>query len=264
MQQYLDLLRYIREKGVRKDDRTNTGTISCFGTRMRFDLNEGFPLVTTKKVFWKGVVHELLWFLRGEDHIGYLKDHKVKIWDEWVKEDGHVGPIYGVQWRRWPGYDGMPIDQIKNLIRDLKTNPNSRRHIVSAWNVGQLADMSLAPCHAFVQFDVTAGRLSCQMYQRSVDTFLGCPFNIASYSLLTMMIAQVCNLKLGDFIWIGGDTHIYSNHLDQVDEQLSRTPYPLPRVTLNPEVLDIDDFVFEDFTLVDYKHHEHIKAPIAV
>ena len=264
MQQYLDLLRHILDHGTKKDDRTNTGTISCFGTRMRFDLNEGFPLVTTKKIFWKGVVHELLWFLKGTGNIQYLKDNNVTIWDEWADENGDLGPVYGVQWRAWKGADGRVYDQIKQVIESIKKDPNSRRHIVSAWNVGELDQMALSPCHSFMQFDVTDGRLSCQMYQRSADFFIGAPFNIASYALLTMMIAQVCNLKLGEFIWVGGDTHLYSNHVEQAKEQLTRTPYPLPRVALNYDVQDIDDFKFEDIMLMDYRSHDTIKAPIAV
>ena len=264
MRQYLDLLQYIKTNGKQKDDRTNTGTISVFGTQMRFDLNEGFPLVTTKKVFFKAVVHELLWFLKGTGNIQYLKDNNITIWDEWANEQGDLGPVYGVQWRAWKGADGRVHDQIKKLIETLKKDPSSRRHIVSAWNVGEMDQMALSPCHAFIQFDVTRGRLSCQFQMRSIDSFLGLPFNIASYALLTMMIAQVCNLKLGDLIFVGGDTHIYSNHFEQVDLQLTRAPYPLPRVALNYDVQDIDDFKFEDIMLMDYRCHEAIKAPIAV
>ncbi|MEQ9450359.1 MAG: thymidylate synthase [Pseudomonadales bacterium] len=264
MKQYLDLMRHVRENGTFKDDRTGTGTYSVFGHQMRFDLNEGFPLVTTKKMFLKGIIHELLWFLSGSTNIKYLTDHNVHIWDEWADEHGELGPVYGSQWRSWPGPDGATIDQISRLIEDLKHKPDSRRHIVSAWNVAEVDNMALPPCHSLFQFYVADGRLSCQLYQRSADIFLGVPFNIASYALLTMMIAQVVDLKLGDFVHTFGDAHIYSNHLEQVDKQLDRVPLPLPTMQLNPEVRDIFGFTYEDFTLLNYRCHEGIKAPIAV
>lgn len=264
MRTYLDLLRHVLDHGVRKEDRTGTGTLSVFGYQMRFDLSEGFPLLTTKKVHLKSVIHELLWFLRGDTNIQYLKDHGVSIWDEWADGNGDLGPIYGYQWRSWPARDGRYIDQISEVARTLKTNPDSRRIIVSAWNVGELEAMALPPCHAFFQFYVAEGRLSCQLYQRSCDVFLGVPFNIASYSLLTLMMAQVCGLKPGDFVWTGGDVHIYLNHLEQVDLQLSREPRPLPEMRLNPAVTDIFSFRYEDFTLEGYDPHPGIKAPVAV
>lgn len=264
MQQYLDLMRHVREHGVRKEDRTGTGTLSVFGYQMRFDLQHGFPLVTTKKLHLRSIIHELLWFLKGDTNIRYLKDNGVSIWDEWADAEGNLGPVYGSQWRSWPTSDGRKIDQISDVIEQIKTKPDSRRLIVSAWNVGEIDHMALPPCHAFFQFYVAEGRLSCQLYQRSADIFLGVPFNIASYALLTMMIAQVCALRPGDFVHTLGDAHLYLNHLEQADEQLSRTPYPLPQMKLNPAITNIFDFVFEDFQLVDYQCHPHIKAPVAV
>ena len=264
MQAYLDLLTHIKQNGTFKSERTGTGTTSVFGYQMRFNLAEGFPLVTTKKTHLKSIIHELLWFLKGETNIAYLKEHNVRIWDEWADENGDLGPVYGKQWRSWEGADGQVIDQIKEVIHTLKTNPDSRRIIVSAWNVAELPKMALMPCHAFFQFYVADGKLSCQLYQRSADVFLGVPFNIASYALLTMMVAQVCDLKLGDFIWTGGDTHLYSNHMEQVEIQLSRSPRPLPTMHLNPAKKDILDFVYEDFTLEGYDPHPAIKAPVAV
>lgn len=264
MRQYLDLLKHIKENGVEKSDRTGTGTKSIFGHQMRFDLSEGFPLATTKKVHFKSMLHELLWFLAGDTNIKYLKENRVSIWDDRADENGDLGPIYGYQWRSWPAPDGKHIDQIVNVVADIKNNPDSRRHIVCAWNVADVPKMALPPCHLLFQFYVADGKLSCQLYQRSCDTFLGVPFNIASYALLTMMVAHVADLGPGDFVWTGGDTHIYSNHYKQVDEQLSREPYPLPTVTINPEVKNILEFTFDDFELVNYKHHPYIKAPIAV
>lgn len=264
MEQYLNLLQTVRRFGTFKGDRTGTGTYSIFGHQMRFDLNAGFPLVTTKKVHLKSIIHELLWFLAGDTNIKYLKDNGVRIWDEWADENGNLGPVYGYQWRNWPTPDGGHIDQISNLIKQIKTNPDSRRLIVSAWNVANIDQMKLPPCHCLFQFYVLDGRLSCQLYQRSADIFLGVPFNIASYALLTMMIAQVCDLELGDFVHTFGDAHIYSNHLEQVDLQLSRTPHPLPTMKINPDVKDIFDFKFEDFELVDYVCDGLIKAPVAV
>ena len=264
MQQYLDLMRHVRENGTVKADRTGTGTYSVFGHQMRFDLNAGFPLVTTKKVFLKGIIHELLWFLAGSTNISYLTDHNVHIWDEWADEHGELGPVYGSQWRSWPGPDGGTIDQIEALVEGIRANPDSRRHIVSAWNVAEVSDMALPPCHTLFQFYVADGKLSCQLYQRSADIFLGVPFNIASYALLTMMIAQVCDLKLGDFVHTMGDAHLYTNHLEQTDLQLSRSPLPLPQMRLNPDVKDIFGFVYEDFELTGYECHGAIKAPIAV
>jgi len=270
MEQYQQLLKYIKENGVFKSDRTGTGTFSCFGYQMRFDLQKGFPLVTTKKLHLKSIVYELLWFLKGETNIKYLKDHGVSIWDEWANEQGELGPVYGKQWRNWLGADGQTIDQISDVIKQIKTNPDSRRLIVSAWNVAELPKMALMPCHVLFQFYVTPGaegqksRLSCQLYQRSADVFLGVPFNIASYTLLTMMIAQVCDLEPGEFIHTFGDVHIYSNHMDQVNLQLTRTPYPLPTMTINPAVKNIFDFQFEDFKLENYQFHPAIKAPVAV
>jgi len=264
MKQYLELMRYVRDHGIEKHDRTGTGTRSVFGYQMRFDLAEGFPLVTTKKLHLKSIIHELLWFLRGDSNIAYLKEHGVSIWDEWADEHGELGPVYGVQWRSWPTPDGRHIDQISQVIEQIKTNPDSRRLIVSAWNVGQIEQMALPPCHAFFQFYVANGRLSCQLYQRSADIFLGVPFNIASYALLTMMVAQVTGLAPGEFIHTLGDAHLYLNHLEQADLQLSREPYPLPTMRLNAEVKDIFAFRFEDFHLENYQCHPHIKAPVAV
>ena len=264
MKQYLELMRHVKEQGVSKEDRTGTGTISVFGYQMRFDLAAGFPLVTTKKLHLRSIIHELLWFLKGDTNIKYLQDNGVAIWDEWADEKGELGPVYGVQWRCWPTADGRHIDQISQLIEQIKHNPDSRRLIVSAWNVAEIENMALPPCHAFFQFYVAEGRLSCQLYQRSADIFLGVPFNIASYALLTMMVAQVCGLEVGDFIHTLGDAHLYSNHLQQAHEQLSRTPYALPQMKINPEVNNIFDFIFEDFELQNYQCHPHIKAPVAV
>jgi thymidylate synthase len=264
MQAYLDLLNHIKKNGTFKSDRTGTGTTSVFGYQMRFNLEEGFPLVTTKKTHLKSIIHELLWFLKGETNIGYLTENSVRIWDEWADENGDLGPVYGKQWRSWEGANGIVVDQIKEAVHTLKTNPDSRRIIVSAWNVADLPKMALMPCHAFFQFYVANGKLSCQLYQRSADVFLGVPFNIASYALLTMMMAQVCDLGLGDFIWTGGDTHLYSNHMEQVDLQLTRTPRALPTMKINPEVKDILDFKYEDFTLEGYDPYPAIKAPVAV
>ncbi len=264
MQQYLNLLQHILDNGTHKTDRTGTGTQSCFGYQMRFDLQKGFPLVTTKKVHLKSIIHELLWFLKGETNIAYLKEHGVKIWDEWADENGELGPVYGKQWRSWEGKDGKVIDQISDLVEQIKKNPDSRRLIVSAWNVAELPEMALMPCHNMFQFYVADGKLSCQLYQRSADVFLGVPFNIASYALLTMMIAQVCDLQPGDFVHTFGDVHIYSNHKEQVSLQLSRKPFALPSMKLNPAVKNIFDFKFEDFTLENYECHPAIKAPVAV
>ncbi|HQW43515.1 MAG TPA: thymidylate synthase [Chitinophagaceae bacterium] len=264
MQQYLNLLQHILDTGNHKTDRTGTGTQSVFGYQMRFDLAKGFPLVTTKKVHLKSIIYELLWFLKGETNIAYLKEHGVKIWDEWADENGELGPVYGKQWRSWEGKDGKVIDQVSELIEQIKKNPDSRRLIISAWNVGELSEMALMPCHNMFQFYVADGKLSCQLYQRSADVFLGVPFNIASYALLTMMIAQVCDLKPGEFVHTFGDVHIYSNHMEQVKLQLSRTPFPLPTMKLNPEVKDIFEFKFEDFVLENYECHPGIKAPVAV
>jgi thymidylate synthase len=264
MQQYLDLLRHIQENGVHKSDRTGTGTQSCFGYQLRFDLAKGFPLVTTKKVHLKSIIYELLWFLKGETNIAYLKENGVRIWDEWADENGELGPVYGKQWRSWEGKDGKVVDQISELIGQIKKNPDSRRLIVSAWNVADLPEMALMPCHTMFQFYVAEGKLSCQLYQRSADVFLGVPFNIASYALLTMMIAQVCDLQPGEFIHTFGDVHIYSNHMEQVNLQLGREPFALPTLKLNPAVKNIFDFKFEDFTLENYQSHPAIKAPVAV
>ena len=264
MKQYLDLMSHVRENGVFKDDRTGTGTYSVFGYQMRFDLSEGFPLVTTKKTFLKGIIHELLWFLSGSTNIKYLVDHDVHIWDEWADEHGELGPVYGSQWRSWPGPDGKTIDQISRVVEDLKTNPDSRRHIVSAWNVAEVDEMALPPCHSLFQFYVADGRLSCQLYQRSADIFLGVPFNIASYALLNMMIAQVVDLEVGDFVHTLGDAHLYSNHIEQADKQLLREPRSLPTIRINPEVKDILGFKISDFVLLEYDPHPGIKAPIAV
>jgi thymidylate synthase len=264
MQQYLDLLQYIFDHGAEKSDRTGTGTKSCFGYQMRFDLQQGFPLVTTKKLHYKSIVYELLWFLRGETNIAYLREHGVSIWNEWADDHGELGPVYGKQWRSWEGADGKIVDQVSDLIKQIKANPDSRRLIVSAWNVADLPKMALMPCHALFQFYVADGKLSCQLYQRSADVFLGVPFNIASYALLTMMIAQVCDLEPGEFIHTFGDVHIYNNHLEQVNLQLSRKPFSLPTMKLNPSVKNIFDFTFEDFTLENYQSHPAIKAPVAV
>ena len=264
MQQYLDLVQHILDKGTDKSDRTGTGTRSVFGYQMRFDLSEGFPMVTTKKLHLKSIIHELLWFLKGETNISYLKENGVRIWDEWADENGNLGPVYGKQWRSWTGPDGKVHDQISDLIRQIRTNPDSRRLIVSAWNVGELSEMALMPCHTLFQFYVANGKLSCQLYQRSADVFLGVPFNIASYALLTLMIAQVCGLTPGDFVHTFGDVHLYNNHFEQAKLQLTRKPFPLPVMKINPDVNDIFGFRFEDFTLEGYQSHEAIKAPVAV
>ena len=264
MQAYLDLIRHILDNGARKDDRTGTGTISAFGYQMRYDLNAGFPMVTTKKLHLKSIIHELLWFLKGETNIEYLKEHGVNIWDAWADEDGELGPVYGKQWRRWEAKDGRVIDQIDAAIELIGRDPASRRIIVSAWNVGELSEMALQPCHAFFQFYVNEGRLSCQLYQRSADVFLGIPFNIASYALLTHMMAQVCGLAVGDFVHTIGDAHLYTNHLQQAKLQVSRTPLGLPTLHLNPDITNIDDFTYEDIEVRGYEHHPHIAAPISV
>ena len=264
MQQYLSLLQHILDQGVTKTDRTGTGTLSCFGYQMRFDLADGFPMVTTKKLHVKSIIHELLWFLKGSTNIGYLKENGVRIWNEWADEKGELGPVYGKQWRSWTGADGSTIDQVRDVVEQIKKNPDSRRLIVSAWNVAELPQMALMPCHVLFQFYVAEGKLSCQLYQRSADVFLGVPFNIASYALLTQMMAQVCGLQPGEFIHSFGDVHIYNNHIEQVQLQLSRKPLPLPRMVLNPSVTDIYDFRFEDFELQDYRFHPAIKAPVAV
>lgn len=264
MKQYLELLDHVLEKGTKKQDRTGTGTISTFGYQMRFDLSEGFPALTTKKLHLKSIIHELLWFLQGDTNIKYLQDHGVRIWNEWADENGDLGHVYGYQWRSWPKPDGGYVDQIAQLIHDIKTNPTSRRLIVSAWNVGDLENMALPPCHAFFQFYVNNGKLSCQLYQRSADVFLGVPFNIASYALLTLMVAQVTGLQPGEFVHTFGDVHIYSNHMEQVKLQLSRQPRPLPVMKINPEVKQIFDFTYEDFSLENYDPHPHIKGEVAV
>ena len=264
MRPYLDLLQHILDHGVRKSDRTGTGTLSVFGYQMRFDLSRGFPLLTTKKLHLRSILHELLWFLAGDTNVRYLHEHGVTIWDEWADADGNLGPVYGAQWRSWPAPDGSSIDQISKVVEQIRTNPDSRRHIVSAWNVAEIDGMALPPCHALFQFWVAEGRLSCQLYQRSADVFLGVPFNIASYALLTMMVAQACELEPADFVHTLGDAHLYLNHLEQARLQLTREPRPLPRMTLNPEVRSILDFRFEDFTLSGYEPHPAIKAPIAV
>ena len=264
MKAYLDLMQHVLNEGTQKHDRTGTGTISVFGYQMRFNLQEGFPLVTTKKCHLRSIIHELIWFLKGDTNIAYLKENGVSIWDEWADENGNLGPVYGSQWRSWPTANGQHIDQIKQVINQIKTNPDSRRLIVSAWNVGEIENMALPPCHAFFQFYVADGKLSCQLYQRSADIFLGVPFNIASYALLTMMVAQVCGLQAGDFVHTLGDAHLYNNHLEQTHLQLSREPHPLPSMKLNPKVTDIFDFKFEDFTLENYDPHPHIKAPVAI
>ncbi|PTD96849.1 thymidylate synthase [Pseudothauera lacus] len=264
MRQYHELMRHVLENGHRKADRTGTGTLSVFGWQMRFDLAEGFPLLTTKKLHTRSIIHELLWFLRGDTNIRYLKDNGVSIWDEWADENGELGPVYGKQWRRWEAADGRTVDQVARLVDGLKNNPDSRRHLVSAWNPGEVDRMALPPCHALFQFYVADGRLSCQLYQRSADIFLGVPFNIASYALFTLMVAQVCGYRPGDFVWTGGDCHLYTNHLDQARLQLSRELRPLPTMRLNPEVTDLFAFRFEDFTLEGYDPHPHIKAEVAV
>lgn len=264
MQQYLDLMRHILDHGTKKEDRTGTGTLSVFGHQMRFDLQEGFPALTTKKLHLRSIVHELLWFLSGDTNIRYLKDNKVSIWDEWADEQGNLGPVYGYQWRSWPTPDGQSIDQIQQVLHQIKHNPDSRRIIVSAWNVADIEKMALPPCHTMFQFYVAEGKLSCQLYQRSADVFLGVPFNIASYALLTMMIAQVCDLEPGDFVHTFGDAHLYINHLEQAGLQLSRNPRSLPTMKINPEVKDLFGFRYEDFELTQYDPHPHIKAPVAV
>ena len=264
MKQYLDLMKYVRESGTEKGDRTGTGTLSVFGYQMRFNLEEGFPLVTTKKVHLKSIIYELLWFLKGSTNIDYLNEHGVSIWDEWADERGELGPVYGAQWRSWPTQDGNSIDQISEVINQIKNNPDSRRLIVSAWNVSQIDSMALPPCHAIFQFYVANGRLSCQLYQRSADIFLGVPFNIASYALLVLMIAKVTGLKPGEFIHTLGDAHLYLNHLDQVDDQLKREPFPLPKVTISRDIKNVLDLEYEDFSLEDYESHPHISAPIAI
>jgi thymidylate synthase len=264
MKQYHDLMMHVLEHGVKKHDRTGTGTISVFGHQMRFNLEDGFPLITTKKVHTRSIIHELLWFLKGETNTHYLKENGVSIWDEWADDNGNLGPVYGAQWRSWRAADGRTIDQISQVVEQIKKNPDSRRLIVNAWNVGELDKMVLPPCHAFFQFYVANGKLSCQLYQRSADIFLGVPFNIASYALLTMMVAQVCDLKVGEFVHTLGDAHLYLNHIDQTKLQLSRKEFPLPKMKLNPAVRSIFDFKYEDFTLEGYECHPHIKAPVAV
>jgi thymidylate synthase len=264
LQQYLDLLRRVRHEGVAKPDRTGTGCLSVFGHQMRFDLAEGFPLLTTKKLHVKSIVHELLWFLQGSTNTRYLREHGVTIWDEWADKDGELGPVYGRQWRSWPAPEGRSIDQVGQLVEDLKRNPDSRRHIVSAWNVGELENMALPPCHCLFQFYVAEGRLSCQLYQRSADVFLGVPFNIASYTLLTLMMSQVTGYRPGEFVHTFGDVHLYANHIEQADEQLKRTPRTLPRLDLNPEIHSLFDFTFDDVTLIGYDPHPPIHAEVAV
>lgn len=264
MKQYLDLMRHVLEHGDRKTDRTGTGTLSVFGWQMRFHLEDGFPLLTTKKLHTRSIIHELLWFLQGDTNIRYLKENGVSIWDEWADESGELGPVYGKQWRRWETAEGTTVDQIARLVEGLKNNPDSRRHLVSAWNPGEIERMALPPCHALFQLHIANGRLSCQLYQRSADIFLGLPFNIASYALLTMMLAQVCGYRPGDFIWTGGDCHLYVNHLDQAREQLRREPRPLPTMKLNPAIDDLFAFRFEDFSLEGYAPHPHIKAAVAI
>ena len=264
MQQYLDMLRHIRDNGARKEDRTGIGTLSVFGHQIRFDLSRGFPMVTTKKLHLKSIIYELLWFLRGDSNIRYLRENGVSIWDEWADENGDLGPIYGVQWRKWKDARGETIDQVEDVVRRLKADPDSRRIIVSAWNVGEIPGMALPPCHALFQFYVAKGRLSCQLYQRSADTFLGVPFNIASYALLTHMIAQQTDFDVGDFVWTGGDCHLYLNHLEQADEQLRREPLSLPRLVIKRKPDSIFDYEFEDFEILNYESHPHIKAPVAV
>jgi thymidylate synthase len=264
MQQYLDLLQHIIDTGAKKDDRTGTGTLSCFGYQMRFDLQKGFPMLTTKKLHLKSIIYELLWFLQGDTNTAYLKENGVRIWDEWADENGNLGPVYGHQWRSWTGADGKTYDQVSDALKLLKSNPDSRRIIISAWNVADLPKMALMPCHALFQFYVADGKLSCQLYQRSADVFLGVPFNIASYALFTLMMAQVCGLKPGEFVHTFGDVHLYSNHIEQANLQLTRKPLPLPTIKINPDVKDVFSFKFEDFTLENYEAHPHIKAPVAV
>jgi len=264
MEQYLSFLRRILEEGAEKSDRTGTGTISLFGHQMRFDLNESFPAITTKKVHWPSIIHELLWFLSGDTNVGYLQENKVRIWNEWADENGDLGPVYGKQWRKWETPDGRVVDQIQAAIELIKTNPQSRRIIVSAWNVGELDEMALMPCHAFFQFYVNDEKLSCQLYQRSADAFLGVPFNISSYSLLTCMMAQVCGLEAGEFIWTGGDCHLYLNHIEQAKMQIERTPLDMPQLQLNPDIQDIDEFTGDDIQILGYEHHPHISAPISI
>jgi thymidylate synthase len=264
MRQYLDFLRHIRQHGARKEDRTGTGTLSVFGYQMRFDLAAGFPLVTTKKLHLRSIIYELLWFIHGDTNVKYLREHGVSIWDEWADKDGDLGPVYGKQWRSWPTADGGSIDQLSRVVEQLKSTPNSRRILVSAWNVGELDQMALLPCHALFQFYVAGNRLSCQLYQRSADALLGVPFNVASYALLTHMLAQQCNLEAGDFIWTGGDCHLYVNHLEQADLQLARAPYPLPTLAIRRKPPSIFEYEFEDFDILGYQHHAAIKAPIAV
>jgi len=264
MHQYLSLMREVRENGVRKEDRTGTGTLSMFGYQMRFDLGAGFPVITTKKLHLRSIIHELLWFLRGDSNTQYLKDNGVSIWDEWADENGELGPVYGVQWRNWPTPDGRSVDQISQIMQQLRENPDSRRIILSAWNVGEIENMALPPCHCLFQFWVAEGKLSCQLYQRSCDIFLGVPFNIASYALLTHMLAQQADLGLGDFVWTGGDCHLYSNHLEQADEQLQREPLPLPRLAIKRRPPSIFDYEYDDFEILNYESHPHIKAAVAV
>lgn len=264
MQQYLDLMRHVRDHGTKKEDRTGTGTLSVFGHQMRFDLSAGFPLVTTKRIHLRSIIHELLWFLKGDTNIRYLQENGVSIWNEWADENGELGPVYGSQWRNWPTPGGQHIDQITQVIEQIKNTPDSRRIIVSAWNVAEVNNMALPPCHTFFQFYVADGKLSCQLYQRSADIFLGVPFNIASYALLTQMMAQVCGLKAGDFVHTLGDAHLYLNHLEQTDLQLSREPHALPRMKLNPDIKSLFDFTYDDFELLNYDYHPHIKAPVAV
>ena len=264
MEQYLDLLKEIKAKGTKKEDRTGTGTISIFGHQMRFDLNNGFPAVTTKRIHWPSVIHELLWFISGDTNISYLRDNKIKIWNEWADQNGDLGPVYGKQWRKWATTDGRILDQLDQAVDLLQNNPESRRIIVSAWNVGELDKMALMPCHALFQFYVAEGRLSCQLYQRSADAFLGVPFNISSYALLTCMMAQVCGLRPGEFVWTGGDCHLYLNHLEQAKLQITREPLPLPKLILNNGITNIDEFRFEHISIEGYTHHDHIKAPISV
>ena len=264
METYLDLLRKILDEGVKKGDRTGTGTLSVFGHQMRFDLNNGFPAVTTKRIHWPSVIHELLWFISGDTNISYLRDNKIKIWNEWADQNGDLGPVYGKQWRKWATTDGRILDQLHQAVDLLQNNPESRRILVSAWNVGELDKMALMPCHALFQFYVAEGRLSCQLYQRSADAFLGVPFNISSYALLTCMMAQVCGLKPGEFVWTGGDCHLYLNHLEQAKLQITREPLPLPKLILNKEIRNIDEFRYEHISIEGYTHHDHIKAPISV
>jgi len=264
MHQYLSLMREVRDNGVKKEDRTGTRTLSLFGHQMRFDLSEGFPVITTKKLHLRSIIHELLWFLRGDSNIQYLKDNGVSIWDAWADENGELGPVYGVQWRNWPKPDGGHVDQISQIMQQLKENPDSRRIMLSAWNVGEIENMALPPCHCLFQFWVAEGKLSCQLYQRSCDIFLGVPFNIASYALLTHMLAQQADLKVGDFVWTGGDCHLYSNHLEQADEQLQREPLPLPRLAIKRRPPSIFDYDYEDFEILNYESHPHIKAAVAV